>query len=49
MRINDFTGEQSSGEVYKEYDLIYNSEEMGTLGIGGHMAKTYRSMLGSCL
>lgn len=28
MRINAFIGEQSSREIYKENDLIYNHKEM---------------------
>lgn len=31
MRINAFIGEKSSREIYKENDLIYNPEEMGTM------------------
>lgn len=42
MRINAFIGEQSSRDIYKENDLIYNRKEMGTMGI-----VAYRSTHGS--
>lgn len=44
MRINAFIGEKSSREIYKENDLIYNHEEMGTMGMVATEAR-----MGICL